>query len=191
MRPHTSAPNFEPNPPPITSVRTVTLDAGISNLPASSAAVTLTACVLAQAVILSVAVPLGGQAVRLEADVGDDREGVGGLDGRGGAGHRLVGLALGGGASLADVAPLDDLGGAFGHRLRLGDGVRQDLVVDLDRPGGVAGLLLGLGGHGGDVVALVAEGRPLLGDRQHGLDAGHLLGRRDVDRRTLAWAWGL
>ena len=51
------------------------------------------------------------------------------------------------------LPPLADLGALVGHRLLLGDDVRQDLVLDLDRAGGVAGLLLGLGGHGGDVVA--------------------------------------
>ena len=49
----------------------------------------------------------------------------------------------------------------------------------------VAGLLLGLGGHRGDVVALVAEGRPCLGDQRDRLDAGHLLGGRGVDRLDL------
>src|SRR5205823_311062 len=53
VRPQTSAPNFEPNPPPMTSVSTVTLETGILKAPASSLAVTWTAWVLAQATILS------------------------------------------------------------------------------------------------------------------------------------------
>ena len=47
---------------------------------------------------------------------------------------------------------------SLGHRQCLGGHVRQDLVFDLDGADGVAGLLLGLGRDGGDVVAVIAEG---------------------------------
>ena len=80
---------------------------------------------------------------------------------------------------------LEDLGRPFGHGLMLGDDMRQHLVLDLDGADRVARLLLGLGGHGGDVVALVAEGRPGVGDGRDRLDAGHLLGGRGVDRLDL------
>ena len=75
------------------------------------------------------------------------------------AAMRFLGLALGLAAALLHVAALEDLGRPVGHRQRFGRDVGQDLVLDLDRADGVAGLLLGLGGDGGDVVAVIAERR--------------------------------
>ena len=51
--PQTSAPNFEPNPPPITSVKTVTFVIGNLNACARPLAVGPTAWVLAQAMMWS------------------------------------------------------------------------------------------------------------------------------------------
>ena len=66
--------------------------------------------------------PLGGQAVRLEADVGDDRQRIVASIVTSAFGHRLLGLAHGlAGAALPDVAPLEDLGCVRRHGLGLGD----------------------------------------------------------------------
>ena len=157
---------------------TVTLAVGMLKASASSPATTWTAWVLAQTVSLS------GPSHLAVSPWGSRQTWV--MTGRlyvpsittSALRHRLVGLALGLRPALADVAPLEDLGRPLGHGLGLGDDVGQDLVLDLDGADGVAGLLLGLGRHRGDVVALVAEGRPRLGDRGHRLHARHLLGRR-------------
>ena len=142
----------------------MTFATGMLKASASSPATTCTAWVLAQTVSLSgpshLAVsPCGSRQTWVMTG-----SAVGSLDRHVGLAHGLLGLPLGLGTALADVATLEDLGRPFGHRLRLGDDVRQHLVLDLDGADRVAGLLLGLGGHRGDVVALVAEGRPGLGD---------------------------
>ena len=131
------------------------------------------------------AFPPGGQPMRLEADMSDDRQAVGSLDHHVGLAHGLLGFPLGLGTAFPDVPTLEDLGRPFGHGLMLGDHMWQHLVLDLDGADRVARLLLGLGGHRGDVVALVAKGRSGSGDGRDRLDTGHLLGGGRIDRLDL------
>ena len=67
----------------------------------------------------------------------------------------------------------------------------QDLVLDLDGADRVVRLLLGLGGHRGDVVALVAKGRPGSGDGRTALTPGIFSAAAGSIDLILAWACGL
>ncbi len=93
---------------------------------------------------------------------------------------------------LRTLPGVEDLRRVLGHRLRLGDDVGQHLVLDLDGADGVAGLLFGLGRDGGDVVAVVAEGRRRpWRSRSTALTPGIFSAAEMSIDLTLAWAYGL
>ncbi len=99
------------------------------NLPESSLATARTLWVLAQATSLSSPSHLAVNPCVSEADVGDDRKRVGGLDRDVGRLHRLLGFPRVMARGLPGIPPLtisrDTPGPSIGP---LGDDVREDLM---------------------------------------------------------------
>ena len=136
----------------------------------------------------AILVPLGDEAVRLEALMADVRgavlaldDGVGALE----AVLEVVGLALDRRAEVVAFllrADRRDRLLVFLQGVLFEDEVIEDGVLDLDGANRILSLLLGLGGEGQDFVAGEEEFLSLFFDDVDGADAGHLLGGGGVDR---------
>jgi hypothetical protein len=127
-----------------------------------------------------VAAPLRHQAVRLQADVGDDVAAVGALDHRRGLLQSFIDVL----ATLVHLALLGD-GLAELEAVLLARDVVQLLVLHLDRADGVLGDRFGRRRHRRDLVARVVELVSRLLDEVHRLDPLHALGGAQVDRDDL------
>ena len=129
-----------------------------------------------------VAVPLADTPVRLERHVRLHLRRVAGLDDmRRGLEARVEIASLFGVARL-DVAVLEHLRSALAQRQRFGRDVRQHLVLHLDQPQRVVGLLLGGRGERRDFLALEHDLGAGLEHGHDGLHARGLLRDRQVDR---------
>src|SRR5262249_44507861 len=133
-----------------------------------------------------VAVPLAHRAVRLHADVRDDVRRVGLFQREGRGLESGLEIAVLRRLPRTDIARRKHFGRPAGQRGIDADDRGHRLVLHLPRARGVDGVFFGVRDDSRDFVALVHDDRRLwilqIAVNQRRLEAGHALGRREIDR---------